>query len=114
MDDTPEDHATLWMNYKFTNGALKGLSVGAGGWWEGERSIYPAYGQNALDNDGNPIFLSTQARTSISAMVKYDFSFHGRETSVQLNVDNVANDRDLYGFIYSAPRRWQLTLSHRL
>jgi hypothetical protein len=114
MDDTPEDHATLWMNYKFTNTALEGWSVGAGGWWESERSIYPAYGQNALDNSGNPIFLSTQARTSISAMVKYEFKLHGRESSVQLNVDNVTNDRDLYGFIYSAPRRWQLTFSHRL
>lgn len=115
LDDTPEDHATLWMNYNFPKeSALKGLSVGAGGWWEAERSIYPAYGRNALDNQGEPIFLSTKARTSVSAMVKYDFEFRGRPTSVQLNVDNVMNDRDLYGWIYAAPRRFQLTFTHQL
>lgn len=114
MDDTPENHATLWVNYKFTEGAMKGWSLGAGGWWEDERSIYPAYGQNALDNQGNPIFLSAKERTSVSAMIRYEFTLRGRESSVQLNVDNLTNDRDLYGFIYAAPRRWQLTFSHRL
>ncbi|HYD84301.1 MAG TPA: hypothetical protein VEA63_09615, partial [Opitutus sp.] len=109
-----ENHGTLWVNYKFTGNALEGLSIGAGGWWEDERSIYPAYGQNALDSDGNPIFLSAKERTSISAMVKYEFMFRGRPSSVQLNVDNVLNDRDLYGFIYAAPRRWQITFTHRL
>jgi hypothetical protein len=47
-------------------------------------------------------------------MVKYAFKFRGRETSVQLNVDNVLNDRKLYGFIYAEPIRWQLTLNHKL
>ncbi|MCM2275737.1 MAG: TonB-dependent receptor plug domain-containing protein [Candidatus Didemnitutus sp.] len=115
MDDTPENHATLWVNYQFSkDSSLHGLSIGAGGWWEDERSIYPAYGQNALDNSGNPIFLSAKARTSLSAMIKYDFKLRGRDSSVQLNVDNLANDRDLYGFIYAAPRRWQLTFTHKL
>jgi iron complex outermembrane receptor protein len=115
MDDTPEDHATFWVNYQFPKqSSLKGLSLGAGGWWESERSIYPAYGQNALDNNGNPIFLSTKARTSLSAMVKYDFQLRGRDSSVQLNVDNLTNDRDLYGWIYAAPRRWQITFTHKL
>ncbi|ACB74571.1 TonB-dependent siderophore receptor [Opitutus terrae] len=114
MDDTPENQATLWVNYKFTEGTMKGWSFGAGGWWEDERSIYPAYGQNALDNQGNPIFLSTKARTSVNAMVRYEFLLRGRESSVQLNVDNVLNDRDLYGFIYAAPIRWQLSFNHRL
>lgn len=115
LDDTPENQATFWVNYKFDrNSALKGFSLGAGGWWEDQRSIYPAYGQNALDNNGNTIFLTAPSRTSISAMVKYDFLFRGRESSVQLNVDNVANDRKLYGFIYSAPRRWQVQFTHKL
>jgi len=115
LDDTPKNHATFWVNYQMPKtSSLKGLSFGAGGYWEDKRSIYPAYGQNALDNNGNTIFLSTPSRTQINAMIKYDFMFRDRETSVQLNVDNVANDRKLYGFIYAAPRRWQLTFSHKL
>ena len=76
--------------------------------------MYPAYGQKALDTEGNTIFLSTPSRTSYNAMLKYAFKLNGRESSVQLNVENVGNDRKLYGFIYSAPRRWQLSFNHRL
>jgi hypothetical protein len=115
MDDTPKDQATFWINYQFPkHSVLEGFSIGAGGYYESERVVYPAYGQNALDADGNTIFLSTPSRTSYNAMLKYAFLLHGRESSVQLNVENVGDDRKLYGFIYSAPRRWQLTFNHRL
>ena len=103
------------MNFDFPKStALRGWSIGAGGVYESERTVYPAYGQNALDNNGNTITLVTPSRTTINAMVKYEFKLHGRDSSVQLNVENVANDRKLYGFIYAAPRRWQLTFTHRL
>lgn len=115
LDDTPKNAGSLWVNYKFDkSSALNGFSVGAGGWWESERQVYPAYGQNALDSNGKSIFLSTPARKQINAMVKYDFKLHGRDSSVQLNVENVTNDTKLYGFIYAAPRRWQLTFTHKL
>jgi iron complex outermembrane recepter protein len=115
LDDTPKDQGTFWMNYKFpTTTPLSGFSVGVGGYYESERSIYPAFGQNALDVNGKTIFLSTGSRTSVNAMIKYEFKLHGRDTSVQLNVENVADDQKLYGFIYAAPRRWQLTFNHKL
>jgi len=50
----------------------------------------------------------------MNAMFKYDFKLRDRDSSVQLNIENVTNDRDLYGFIYAAPRRFQLTFAHRL
>ncbi|HWL14589.1 MAG TPA: TonB-dependent receptor plug domain-containing protein [Opitutus sp.] len=115
MDDTPRNQGTIWVNFDFPKTtALKGWSIGAGGVYESERTVYPAYGQNALDNNGNTITLVTPSRTTINAMVKYEFKLRGRDSSVQLNVENVANDRKLYGFIYAAPRRWQLTFTHRL
>jgi hypothetical protein len=115
MDDTPEDQGSFWINYKFSKQTpLDGFSIGVGGYYESARVVYPSYGQNALDNNGNPIFLSTPSRTSYNAMVKYDFKLAGRDSSVQLNVENVGNDRKLYGFIYAAPRRWQLTFNHKL
>ncbi len=115
MDDTPKDQGTFWANYQFPrDSALAGWSIGLGGFYESERIVYPAYGQNALDNEGNTITLVTPSRTTINAMVKYEFTLRGRPSSLQLNVDNVANDRDLYGFIYAAPRRWQLQFTHQL
>jgi hypothetical protein len=115
LDDTPKDQATFWINYQFPqHAALEGWSVGVGGYYESKRSIYPAFGQNALDSSGKTIFLSSPSRTSINAMIKYSFKLGGRDSSVQLNVDNVENDTKLYGFIYAAPRRWQLTFNHKL
>lgn len=115
MDDTPEDQGTFWINYQFPKkSALKGLSLGFGGSYESERIVYPAYGQNALDNEGNSITLVTPSRTLFNAMIKYDFKLRGRESSVQLNVENLENDRELYGFIYQSPRRWQIEFTHKL
>lgn len=115
LDDTPRNHGSLWLNYKFSReSSLKGLSFGFGGYYEGKRSIYPSYGRNALDTNGNTIFLSSKSRYSMNAMFKYDFKLRDRDSSVQLNIENVTNDRDLYGFIYAAPRRFQLTFAHRL
>lgn len=115
MDDTPEDQGTFWINYRLpTTGSLKGLSFGFGGSYESERVIYPAYGQNALDNNGNTITRVTPSRTLFNAMVRYDFKLRDRDASLQLNVDNLENDTDLYGFIYQSPRRWQLQFSYKL
>lgn len=115
LDDTPKDQGTIWVNYQFPQkSGLSGLSIGAGAVYESERSVYPAFGQNALDRNGKTIFLNTDSRTTVNAMVKYTFKLQGRQSSIQLNVDNVADDRKLYGFIYASPRRWQLTFSHQL
>ncbi|HVU31969.1 MAG TPA: TonB-dependent receptor plug domain-containing protein [Opitutaceae bacterium] len=115
MDDTPKNQATAWMNYQFAKtSALHGISFGFGGEYESARIIYPAYGQNALDNNGNTITLQTPSRITLNAMVKYAFQAGRHPASVQLNVDNVANDRKRYGFIYAAPRRWQLTFDYKL
>jgi iron complex outermembrane recepter protein len=115
LDDTPENHGTFWVNYKFDqNSSLQGLSLGLGGYYESERSVYPSYGRNALDTNGDPIFLSTPSRRSLNAMVRYEFSLRDRPASVQLNVENLTNDRKLYGFIYAAPRRWQLQFDYKL
>jgi hypothetical protein len=115
MDDTPKNQGTAWVNYQFPKTcSLKGVTIGVGGTYESARMIYPAYGQNALDNKGNSITLKTPSRTSVNAMVRYSFLLGTHASSIQLNVDNVANDTKLYGFIYAAPRRWQLEFSYKL
>ncbi|HEX9785012.1 MAG TPA: hypothetical protein VGA56_20080 [Opitutaceae bacterium] len=62
---------------------------------------------------GNTIFLSTPSRTSYNAMIRYAFKLYDNDASVQLNVDNLADDTKLYGFIYSEPRTWKLQLNYR-
>ncbi|HVU25512.1 MAG TPA: TonB-dependent receptor plug domain-containing protein [Opitutus sp.] len=115
MDDTPRDQGTLWINYKFPrHSTLDGWSFGVGGYYEGERIVYPAYGQNALDNNGNTITLVTPSRRTVNAMVRYEFKLQSHDASLQLNVDNLANDTKRYGFIYAAPRRWQLEFNYKL
>jgi iron complex outermembrane receptor protein len=115
LDDTPKDQAAAWANYSFSKqSSLKGLSIGAGATYEGARSIYPSYGEQARDKSGNIIFLSTRPKTIYNAMVKYTFLLGGRESSIQLNVDNVLDNQKLYGFVYQAPRRWQIEFNHKL
>ena len=115
MDDTPRNQGTFWIDYKMPKSTfLKGLSIGFGGSYESSRVIYPAYGQNALDNNGNTIFLSAPSKTVLNAMARYAFKMNGHDSSVQLNVDNLANDRKLYGFIYNAPISWRLEFDYKL
>lgn len=115
LDDTPKNQGAAWINYQLPKQtALSGLSFGVGATYEGPRSIYPTYGEQARDKDGNIIFLSTRGKTLYNAMIKYSFLLRGRESTVQLNVDNVLDDQKLYGFVYQAPRRWQLAFTHKL
>ncbi|MCD8481637.1 MAG: hypothetical protein LR015_02510 [Verrucomicrobia bacterium] len=44
-------------------------------------------------------------------MAKYTFKiFNERDTYVQLNVDNVLNDRKQYGLIYAPGISWKLQM----
>ena len=107
MDDTPEHQFTAWSNYAFTKGVLKGLTIGAGGSHESPRlylsGLTHGGGQQITDKNGNSIMLRTRSRLSADLMVRYKFKLGDRDTSVQLNVNNVLNDQKLYGLIYSAP-----------
>lgn len=107
MDDTPEHQFTAWTNYNFTKGMFKGLTIGAGGYYESPRlylsGLTHGGGQQITDKNGNPVMLRTKSRTNLDLMVRYNFKLADHDSSVQLNVSNVLNDQKLYGFIYSAP-----------
>lgn len=109
QDDTPDHQVSMWSNYTFTRGALKGFSFGVGGTWESPREymsgITHGGGQRVTDKNGNLVVLSTADRLNIDLMARYAFKVGGHDASVQLNVNNVLNDQKLYGLIYSAPTR---------
>ena len=117
MDDTPEHQFTVWTNYNFTTGSLKGLTVGLGGYHESPRlylsGLTHGGGQQITDKTGSPIMLYTDSRTNVDLMARYAFKLSGHDTSVQLNINNLLNDQKLYGFIYSAPLTARVELDYK-
>lgn len=117
QDDTPEHQVSLWANYQFTEGSLKGLSIGTGGYWESPREFMSGIthggGQFITDKNGKRVILSTAARKNVDLMVRYAFKLDGHDCSVQLNVSNLLDDQKLYGLIYSAPRSSKIEFSYK-
>jgi hypothetical protein len=107
MDDTPKHHVSVWASHDFKRGIAKGLTIGAGGYFESPRQyvsgITHGGGQQIVDKNGNGVVLETDSRYNSDLMVRYAFKLSKRDASVQLNVNNVLNDQKLYGLIYSAP-----------
>lgn len=111
-DDTPENRFTFFANYKFKD-SLQGWVVGAGGDWQSERAYFSGVthgsGQVQTDVDGRVIVLYTPKQWTLNAFVRKAWRSGDIDHSVQLNIDNVLNDRDLYGQIYMAPLSARLT-----
>jgi outer membrane receptor protein involved in Fe transport len=111
-DDTPRNRFTAFANYKF-EGGLKGWIVGAGAEWQSKRAYFSGVthgsGQVQTDNTGKVIVLYTPDQWGINAFVRKEWKSGRYNQYVQLNVDNVTNDRDLYGQIYASGIQARLT-----
>ena len=115
LDDTPKNQGSVWVHYQLpkTSG-LHGLHFGVGAVYQGPGALYPIFSRQQYDANGNMITLNTKAKTLYNGMVRYEFKVKGREASVQLNVDNLANNTDYSGFIANPPRKWSLTYNQKL
>jgi iron complex outermembrane recepter protein len=110
LDDTPKDQGSAWVSYQLPkHSPLAGLVVGVGGIYVGEGTIYPTFFRQPKGADGLPLTLKTKSKTLYNGMARYTFKVHGHDASVQLNVENLANNTDYYGLIPQAPRRWSLS-----
>jgi iron complex outermembrane receptor protein len=111
-DDTPEDRFSIFANYRF-EGDLKGWIVGAGGDWQSKRAYFSGVthgsGQVQTDIDGRVIVLYTPKQWVLNAFVRREWKKDRYNQSVQLNIDNVINDEDLYGTIYAPGLSARLT-----
>ncbi|HTL67930.1 MAG TPA: TonB-dependent receptor plug domain-containing protein [Lacunisphaera sp.] len=107
QDDTPEHQVAVWGNYQFTKGPMKGWSFGLGGDWmsprEYQSGITHGGGQRITDAKGNVVVLKTPAQLTVNMMARYTFKWNEHPMSVQLNVNNLLDDRKLYGLIYAPP-----------
>lgn len=103
-DDTPRNRFAVFANYKF-EGSLKGWVVGAGGDWQSKRAYFSGvtHGSNQVQTDstGQVIVLYTPKQWVLNAFVRKEWKKDRYNHSVQLNIDNVMNDQDLYGTIYA-------------
>jgi len=118
LDDTPEDTVTFWTKYSFTTGKLAGLGLGFGGTWESKRLFDASV---AVDGTVSGQFdpesfrvvadqLYTKARTRLSALVEYHTIVRDRyRVRVALNVDNLLDDTDRYGYVYAPGRTWKFS-----
>lgn len=121
FDDTPTDTYTLWNNYKFEEGFLKGAFVGTGVRYEGARD----YSAGGLTVDGginyaytNPAGTASNAdryepsrpKYSVDLLLGYGRKFGKHYWDLRLNVFNLLDDQKLYGDIFNAPRSMRLSL----
>ena len=102
-DDSPKHNVTVWSTYSFKpDSSLKGLTFGLGGQWQSRREFFSGItdgsGQLQKDANGNPIVVFTDDQLNIDAMARYEFKWGDRDARLQLNVNNLLDDRDQYGF----------------
>jgi len=111
-DDTPENRFDVFANYKF-EGGLKGWVVGLGMTWEDERAYFSGvtHGSNQVQTDttGKVIVLYMPERYEFNGFVRKEWKSGRYNQFVQLNVDNILNDTDLYGQIYAQGIRARLS-----
>lgn len=104
-DDTPKHSISAWANYRVTRaGVLNGLQLGFGGQWESEREYFSGItvaGQKQTDGKGKLISLKHDSRLNLDLMARYPFKIQDRDAYLQLNVNNLLDDKDLYGLIYA-------------
>ncbi len=113
QDDTPEYQFTFWNTYSFEDGVFEGFQIGLGAWWEDEREyesgVTDGSGSIAVDPDtGLPYNKTHDPRLEVNIMAKYNFEVGGNTSYVQLNIDNVLNDKDRYGWLYAPGTSWKL------
>jgi iron complex outermembrane receptor protein len=102
---TPEDTVTLWNRYVFTEGPLKGFTIGGG-----LRHAVAA----RISGDVNRVMIAP-AFTVYDVMISHKFEVGGREVRAQLNVKNLFDKAYREGTEgqFAPERTWQLGLSTR-
>ena len=114
QDDTPEYEFSFWTTYGFEEGRLAGLQLGFGTWWQDKREfesgITDGSGQIAIDPaTGRPFNKTHKDRYEANVMAKYNMKVNDKPAYVQLNIDNVTNDKSRYGWIHAPGRTWKLS-----
>jgi outer membrane receptor protein involved in Fe transport len=125
IDDSPENAATFWARYELkhmlgSTPFLKDMAIGLGAQWEDNRCWFSGYGATTgntitmLDADGNRVVIEkwTEERITLNAMVEYKTKIYDKyDLRVALNVDNLTDDTQDYGYIYASGMSWRMSAS---
>jgi outer membrane receptor protein involved in Fe transport len=119
LDDTPEHQGSLWGKYSFTNDVVKGLEIGVGLQYFGERQWYSGFNTDGTaitltDPNGKkvPVQYMTEPQQVWNLMIAYQRRLADKyQFRVALNVNNVLDDTDLYGLVFARGRKWSINSS---
>jgi iron complex outermembrane receptor protein len=114
LDDTPRHTGSLWAKYEFTEGALNHAWFSLGGTWSSKR-VYAGgedtAGSRFFDASGNILALYTDPQFNLDFALGYKRKFGATSWWwAQLNVYNVLNDQSRYGYVYTRPINFRMTL----
>jgi outer membrane receptor for ferric coprogen and ferric-rhodotorulic acid len=113
-DDAPRNQGSVWVQYTVPENSemLKGWAFGAGAVYTGPRAWFTGVVSNVTTPNGAPLDLKTPAMTVYNCMLRYSFKVGSYPSSLQLNVDNVVNNRSLtLPGVWRDPRTWSLNFS---
>jgi outer membrane receptor protein involved in Fe transport len=117
-DDSPENTFSLWARYELSHASdwLDGWAIGSGVTWEDERCWYSGF-----QGDGNVTYVGstktlvqywTDPRYTVNFMLEYKTTlFDDYNARFAVNVDNILNDKDLYGLVYAPGRSVKFSFS---
>ncbi|MCC5833343.1 MAG: TonB-dependent receptor plug domain-containing protein [Opitutales bacterium] len=119
-DDSPEHTISLWVRYQLGYMAepLEGWTVGFGGYWQDRRQWFTGFvggGGNVAwsddeDDEQQLVQLWTRSRLTLNSMIEYRTQFRDRYSArFALNIDNLTNDKKLYGLIYAPGISYRLS-----
>lgn len=114
LDDTPAHDWGFWTAYQFDEGPLDGLKVGFGGDYQTKRAYLTGFtvdGDAVTNADGERISLFTDDKLLLNCFLRYDMEWNERPVFLQLNIDNLTDDEDLYGYVYESGLSWRLQAS---
>ncbi len=99
---TPEHTFSFFNRYKFTEGALKGLSIGAGARYTSEHGPLNHNAQFNIINESSIV---------VDAFVKYSTKVFDHDTEFKLNVENVTDEFYIIGNRSAGdPRKFYFTV----
>lgn len=105
-NDTPQYTFRLWNKYTFRDGPLDGFDIGLGISWSDRREADFGW-------DQQPSFKLVPDRTTVNVAAGYSRSIAGIDWTLRLNVNNLLNDDKLYGYSFTTPRSYRLSVSAR-
>lgn len=117
-DDSPENTFSMWCRYNLSHlgDATANWAIGAGCIWEDKRNWYSGF-----MGDGNATYVSstrtlvqywTDERISFNAMIEYKLKLDDKYNArLALNIDNLLDDKDIYGLVYAPGRSFKFSCS---